>query len=134
MSVSTESVSIPVVVTGFHHYTLLVRDIDRAASFYEGVLGLVRKQRPGFSSRGIWYDVAGMELHLIESAQVPNCHEGHPALEVNDLHATVAACVAAGARLQQDIFLREHDGSYSAFVRDPDDNLLEFCFHGNPSN
>ena len=130
MSAIAESVSAPVVVTGFHHYTLLVRDIDRSAAFYEGVLGLVRKQRPNFSSRGIWYDVAGLELHLIETAQVPDCHEGHPALEVNDLRAAVDACVASGARLQQDTFLREHDGSYSAFIRDPDDNLLELCSHG----
>jgi hypothetical protein len=53
--------------------------------------------------------------------------KGHPALEVTDLRAAVAACVASGARLQQDIFLREHDGSFSAFVRDPDDNLIELC-------
>jgi catechol 2,3-dioxygenase-like lactoylglutathione lyase family enzyme len=117
-------------VTGFHHYTFLVRDLDRAAAFYDGVLGLVRKQRPNFASRGIWYDVAGLELHLIESSQVPDCHEGHPALEVTDLRAAVAACIASGARLQQDVFLREHDGSFSAFVRDPDDNLIELCSHG----
>jgi catechol 2,3-dioxygenase-like lactoylglutathione lyase family enzyme len=116
-------------VTGFHHYTFLVRDLDRAAAFYDGVLGLVRKQRPNFSSRGIWYEMAGQELHLIESAQVPDCHEGHPALEVTDLRAAVDACVASGARLQQDIFVREHDGSLSAFVRDPDENLIELCSH-----
>ncbi len=71
MSAVTESVSTPVVVTGFHHYTLLVRDLDRAAAFYEGVLGMVRKARPNFSSRGIWYAIGPMELHLIETKQVP---------------------------------------------------------------
>jgi catechol 2,3-dioxygenase-like lactoylglutathione lyase family enzyme len=116
-------------VTGFHHYTILVRDLDRAVTFYEGVLGLIRKQRPNFASRGAWYDLAGQELHLIETPEVPDCNEGHPALEVTDLRAAVAACVASGARLQQDIFLREHDGSFSAFVRDPDENLLELCAH-----
>jgi catechol 2,3-dioxygenase-like lactoylglutathione lyase family enzyme len=129
MATDTASSLSPVVVIGFHHYTLLVRDLDRAASFYDGVLGLTRKQRPDFASRGIWYDLAGQELHLIETAQVPDRNEGHPALEVTDLRAAVAACVAAGAGLQQDIFRREHDGSYSAFVRDPDDNLLELCSH-----
>jgi glyoxylase I family protein len=129
MSAVTESVSAPVVVTGFHHYTLLVRDLDRAAAFYEDVLGMVRKTRPNFSSRGIWYAIGPMELHLIETTQVPDCNEGHPALEVTDLRAAVATCVAAGAKLQQNVFLREHDGSYSAFIRDPDDNLLELCEH-----
>lgn len=116
-------------VTGFHHYTLLVKDLDRASAFYEGVLGMVRKPRPSFTSRGIWYDLSGQELHLIEAEKVPDCHEGHPALEVTDLRAAVDACVASGARLQQDTFLREHDGSHSAFIRDPDDNLLELCSH-----
>ena len=120
----------PVQVRGFHHFTLLVRDLDRAAAFYDDVLGLTRKHRPPFSSRGIWYDVAGLELHLIETAQVPDCHEGHPALEVGDIESAIVACVAGGATLQQGTFVREHDGSYSAFIRDADGNLLELTQHG----
>ena len=93
------------------------------------VLGLARKQRPGFKSRGIWYDVGGLELHLIETPQVPASHEGHPALEVADIRAAVAACRDAGATIQQDTFVRRHDNSLSAMVRDPDGNLLELCSH-----
>ncbi|MBC8103427.1 MAG: VOC family protein [Cytophagales bacterium] len=119
-------------VIGFHHVTFLVSDLDRAATFYETALCLRRKPRPNFSSRGIWYDVAGLELHLIETTTVPECHEGHPAMEVSDLRAAVEACIAAGGTLQQDQFLREHDGSYSAFIRDPDGNLLELTNHAAP--
>lgn len=118
-----------VTVLGFHHLTLLTRDLDRAAAFYDGVLGLTRKIRPNFASRGIWYDVAGLELHLIETPEVPSRSEAHPALEVADIRAAVAACVAAGATVQQDTFVRTHDDSLSAFIRDPDDNLLEFTQH-----
>jgi catechol 2,3-dioxygenase-like lactoylglutathione lyase family enzyme len=121
--------AVTVDITGFHHFTLLVRDLDRAAVFYDSVLGLPRKQRPNFSSRGIWYDVAGQELHLIETADVPSRSEAHPALEVRDIRAAVAACAAAGAEIQQDVFVRTHDDSLSAFVRDPDGNLLEFTQH-----
>ena len=116
-------------VLGFHHFTLLTRDIEEAPAFYEGVLGLVRKQRPPFKSRGIWYDVNGLELHLIETPGVPACHEGHPALEVADIRAAVAACREAGATVQQDVFVRKHDDSLSALVRDPDGNLIEFTQH-----
>lgn len=124
----------PVQVLGFHHLTLLTRDLDRAAAFYEGVLGLTRKHRPSFTSRGIWYDVAGLELHLIETPHVPDCHEGHPALEVADIEEALAACRQAGARVQKNTFVRAHDNSLSALVRDPDDNLLELTQHGPPAS
>jgi lactoylglutathione lyase len=116
-------------VVGFHHYTLLVRDIARAGAFYDDVLQLKRKARPNFSSKGIWYDMAGQELHLIETDEVPPINEGHPAIEVRNIRAAVQALVAAGATLQQDTFTRTHDNSLSAFVRDPDGNLLELTEH-----
>jgi len=121
-------------VVGFHHVTHLVRDFDRAVAFYEGVLNLKRKARPDFGNRGVWYvmGAAGdQELHLIETTGVPDCHEGHPAFEVTDIRGAVEACRAAGARIQQDVFVRTHDNSLSAFVRDPDDNLIEFCSHSD---
>ena len=120
-------------VIGIHHVTHLVRDLDRAVAFYEGVLNLQRKARPDFGNRGVWYEMGtarDQELHLIETAGVPNLHEGHPAFEVSDIQAAVEACRAAGARVQQDVFVRTHDNSLSAFVRDPDDNLIEFTQHG----
>ena len=121
-----------VQVLGFHHFTLLVRDLDTTAPFYDAVLGLRRKERPDFGTRGIWYDMGtgNQELHLIEAANgVPARHEGHPAFEVADIRAAVDACRRAGAGIQQDVFVRNHDNSLSAFVRDPDENLIEFTQH-----
>jgi glyoxylase I family protein len=125
------SAQVPVEVLGFHHFTLLTQDVERAAVFYDGVLGLPRKERPAFSSRGIWHDVGDQELHVLESRDLPEHHEGHPAFEVADIRVAVTACLAGGATLQQDTFVRTHDGSLSAFVRDPDGNLLGFCSHGS---
>jgi catechol 2,3-dioxygenase-like lactoylglutathione lyase family enzyme len=123
---------LPVRVLGFHHHTLLVRDLDRSAAFYDQAFGMPRKARPNFSTRGVWYDLNGLELHLIESDDVPARNEGHPALEVEDIRAAVAASVAAGATLIQDTYTREHDGSLSAFIRDYDENLIELTQHHEP--
>jgi catechol 2,3-dioxygenase-like lactoylglutathione lyase family enzyme len=118
-----------VEVRGFHHFSLLSRNLERSAAFYEGILGLQRKFRPDLGTPGIWYEIAGQEFHIILSDDLPTRHEGHPALEVSDIAAAVVAVREAGAEVQQDVFLRTHDNSHSAFVRDPDGNLLEFTQH-----
>jgi len=118
------------MVQRLHHITILVRDLDVAAAFYDGSLGLTRKTRPPFDSRGIWYDVDGIEVHLIETPGVPDRHEGHPAFAVADIRKAVAQCLAGGATLQQDTFVRSHDNSLSAFLRDPDGNLIELVAPG----
>ena len=52
-----------------HHVSLPVSDIDKARSFYEGVLGLEEdKSRPAFDFDGAWYKLGDRRLHLI----VPN--------------------------------------------------------------
>lgn len=122
----------PFELTGIHHVTLLVRDMARATEFYDGVLGLKRKERPPFSTPGAWYDLGGtQELHLLEiPAQVPDKNEAHPAFEVTDIRAAIAACRDAGVTVRGDIFTRPHDNSLSAFIADPDGNLIELAQHG----
>jgi len=48
------------------HVSLLVADLARSRAFYEGVLGLqVNPARPAMSFDGVWYDVGGGQIHLI---------------------------------------------------------------------
>jgi catechol 2,3-dioxygenase-like lactoylglutathione lyase family enzyme len=55
-------------VTGIHHVTLLVDDLERAEWFYGEVLGLQEKGRPEFDFRGLFYWAGdGQEIHLIEA-------------------------------------------------------------------
>ena len=116
-------------ILGFHHFTLMTRDIEKAASFYENILGMTRKVRPPFESKGIWYDMGNQEFHLIETTAPVECHDGHPAFEVSDIRAALAACLAGGAIVSRDVFVRPHDNSLSAYVKDPDGNLIELCMH-----
>lgn len=119
----------PVITLGFHHFSLLVRDLDRAVAFYQNGMGLSPIPRPDAYSKVRWFRVGDAhELHLIASDAVPARHEGHPAFEVSDIRTSLAACLSAGGTLQQDAFTRP-DGSLSAFVRDPDDNLVELTQH-----
>ena len=127
--------NVPVEILGLHHYTLRTRDLKRATAFYEGVFGLKRKPQPGAVSRTARYDIGGQELQLLEvddlpeGADAPDPRESHPAIEVDNIHTAVAACLTGGAEMQQVIFARDEDGSQSAFLRDPDGNLLELCSH-----
>ena len=42
-------------IDGIHHVTLLVQDRDRAAWFYDQVLGLEEIGRPNFDFPGLFY-------------------------------------------------------------------------------
>lgn len=125
----------PVEILGLHHYTLRTRDLKRATAFYESVFGLKRKPQPGMATRSARYDLGDWELQLLETddlpdrADAPDPRESHPAIEVDNIHNAVAACLSGGAEMQQVTFVRDEDGSQSAFLRDPDGNLLELCSH-----
>ncbi|HWJ63957.1 MAG TPA: VOC family protein [Acidimicrobiales bacterium] len=81
---------------GIHHVSINVTDVDAALAFYTGPLGLtVREDRPAFGFAGAWLDVGGQQIHLI-GAPAPDNLGQHLAMQVGDLHATVAELRAQG--------------------------------------
>ena len=115
-------------ISSFHHAGFLVTDIERAAAFYEGVLGLKNLPRPDFGFPGRWYDLNnGNQLHLMSTADLPahSTHnptfDRHIALVVLDIKNTAAQLAAL------DIPYAEGGGRGGAqlFVRDPDGNMIE---------
>jgi glyoxylase I family protein len=117
-----------ITIAGFHHAGFLVADIERAAGFYEGVLGLSPLPRPDFGFRGRWYDLGhGHQLHLMETDQSPG-HTGvanfdrHIALTVPDIEETARQLAEMGVEVAHG---SGRAGGRQLFVRDPDGNMIE---------
>ena len=113
----------------FDHVSLLVADVVRARHFYEQVLGLVPSPlRPVMSFDGVWYDLNGVQLHLL---CLPNPEAGlarplyggrdrHVAFRVQNLDALCLRLQAHGVA-----YTLSQSGRQALFCRDPDDNALE---------
>jgi catechol 2,3-dioxygenase-like lactoylglutathione lyase family enzyme len=124
-----------------HHVGLTVGDVERAQRWYVDALGLdvvLVFELPG-GVRGVMLrnaTGAGVELFEVPGADAGVRHAdpptamrttgfGHVGFEVDDLDATYAALVAAGAAEVWAPRQSPEPGRRMAFVHDPDGNLIE---------
>jgi glyoxylase I family protein len=112
-----------------HHVALIVSDLEAAAAFYEGVLGLVRDVRPDLGFPGIFYALdGGAQIHLMRiddpyagiSRPTHGGQDRHLALAVEDVAAIRARLDAAGLA-----YTPSRSGRAALFCRDPDGNTIE---------
>ncbi len=113
------------------HLGLIVADLQKAAAFYEGVLGLKRAERPALGFEGIFYALDGeRQIHLMrldnpyDGCKLP-AHGGrdrHVALGVADIDAIRLRLDAAGIS-----YSMSKSGRAALFCRDPDGNAIELC-------
>ncbi|BCX13407.1 MAG: glyoxalase [Thermosynechococcus sp.] len=110
----------------FLHVAINVTDLERAAAFYEGLLGLTPVDRP-LKFPGRWYQIGAVQIHLIQAQKVVDtCQDQrwgrnpHFALGVTDLASLEQRLVAAQIPCQ-----RSASGRAAIFVADPDGNLIE---------
>lgn len=120
-----------------NHVGLRVRSLEAAQRFYES-LGFELIAGPmGPEPAAILEHPSGVNINLIlnASADTPRTnllmdvaakHTGytHMALEVTDLRAVESEILAAGIEITETVRLTS--GAEFFFVRDPDDNVLEF--------
>jgi catechol 2,3-dioxygenase-like lactoylglutathione lyase family enzyme len=115
------------------HVSLAVADLDRAARFYEAVLGAigftkleVRPATIGFGKRypEFWLNRRPAMATVAADSGVHVCLRARAAEAVDAFHA---AALAAGGRSDGAPGLRGQPdrGYYAAFVRDLDDNRVE---------
>jgi catechol 2,3-dioxygenase-like lactoylglutathione lyase family enzyme len=110
------------------HTSVRITDLARSRAFYEGVLGLPTAPRPDLGLPGVWYDLAGSQLHLIAQ---PTPMDGidptgpHFALEVEDLAAVKHLLAERGIPILE-------LGDAQLWIRDPDGNVVELCARRPP--
>jgi len=117
-------------VKGYHHVAILIKDLKRSKSFYEGILNLIPIPRPDFGFSGEWYRIGPHhQLHLME-VDGPINHQQHFAIEVADIRETHEILKSNRVRIVEPPGKRPHDGSDYMFCLDPDGNLIEITHHG----
>ena len=124
----------PITINGFHHAGFLVTDIERAADFYENILGLSKLHRPELGFPGRWYDLNnGHQLHLMSVAEMPTHadpprHDRHIALNVPDPAETERQLRELGISVN---YGSGRAGNPQLFIRDPDGNTIELRCNPN---
>lgn len=126
-----------------HYVSIPVTDLPASERFYEGVLGLQKKDRPDFKFKGAWYPVGDRELHLIvpEAGENPtlridkpiDSHDIHFAIRVRSYAGALEHLAAKGYRedLPETDLLRLRDnrtgkaGFPQIYILDPDRNVIE---------
>ena len=118
--------------------TLGVRDLEKAAHFYEHGLGFPRMESPPtvafFTLNGSWLGLYGREA-LAEDAAVSSKGSGfesfalaHNVSSEKEVDAVMKQAVAAGATMvkhPRKVFW----GGYSGYFRDPDGHLWEIAYN-----
>jgi catechol 2,3-dioxygenase-like lactoylglutathione lyase family enzyme len=115
------------------HISVAVRDLERAAHFYEATLaplGLARLvTRPATIGFGktypeFWINLRASMAVVEEGSGVHICLRAKSSGEVDAFHA---AALSAGGRSDGEPGIRPHDRVkyYAAFVVDPDGNRIE---------
>ncbi|MBA3605119.1 MAG: VOC family protein [Actinomycetota bacterium] len=112
------------LVRDLHHVSINVTDVERAATFYTGVLGLARLARPDFGFHGAWLGLpGGRQIHLIQ-ADVPTDLGQHFAFQVDDLDAAIATLRSHDVEVRGPFAVGDSPAR-QAFLADPDGNRLE---------
>lgn len=117
------------LISGLHHVSLLVDDLERASNFYINLLGLEKdNSRPKMAFPGMWLKIGTQQIHLLCFDKIASgTGADHPG---RDAHCALA--VSSVSRIK-DILGRENipchmskSGRRALFCRDPDGNGLEF--------
>lgn len=123
-----------------HHVSLVARDPERSAQFYESIFGFERLDRPPFKIEGVWLGCGpGLQLHLTKhlpgnfrTRGVDN-NDVHFALRTDDFEGVLDLLKAAGFSedapeedpMRMLVNRSGMAGFLQLYVMDPDRNIIE---------
>ena len=127
-------------ITGIHHVTLLVKDLNRSVAFYRNVLGMrLVKQTVNDDDKSarhfIFGDAEGRPGTLITCLEYPDLDEGkvgrgsthHFALSVESVEELAAWKGYLEGRGIPTTEVMEREDFRSIYLRDPDGHIVEIA-------
>ena len=113
-------------ITGIHHCSIKVTDMERAVRFYREMLGLQEVAIPStFASAGLhvrWFVLGDQQIHLMPADAPDIISSRHFALHVDDAQAAREHLHGHGIEFRETTVI---PGADRIFLSDPDGNLIE---------
>jgi len=112
-----------VKITGIHHKSVVVTDLDRARGFYRDVLGLEEVPTPPAFGEGIaWFQIGDQQIHLLRGSKADAPTQRHIALHVDKGQAARRELSERGYLVEEATPI---PGADRFFTADPDGNRIE---------
>ena len=124
----------PLVIERLNHVARPTTRLDESRRFWVEVMGAREISRPGFSFRGAWLYLAGIQIHLIEDTAVPgpsdaiNTRARHMAFAVPDVDAMERILKTHGVAYERKLI--PDRGIHQIFFHDPDGHMIEIGKYG----
>jgi len=113
-------------LTGIHHHSVPVQDMERAVAFYRDVLGLTEIAiPPTFPPAGLhvrWFQIGTQQIHLLPVKEREPPSPRHIALAVDDAPAARTFLKGQGISVEEAAPI---PGADRFFIADPDGNRIE---------
>jgi glyoxylase I family protein len=110
-------------LTGIHHVSIVVTDIEASVRWYREKLGLEEVMRPSnFVTPVRWFRLGEQQLHLIPSEEPDSISPRHLAMHVDDCDAARGTMAARGVEVKETVPIA---GADRFFIADPDGNNIE---------
>ena len=109
-----------------HHCSIVVQDLERAAAFYNDVLGLLEIVIPStFPAAGLnvrWFQIGDQQIHLVLESKTHSPSQRHLAGRLDDAQAARVSLRAKGVSIEETVLI---PGADRFFITDLDGNRIE---------